>query len=118
MIGDALRRVGLDSLVTRLDEIAKWDQVLSVEEQQRLGFARLLLKKPAWIFMEEAFDTLDDAGEKAMVEVLRQEFEQSTILAIGHAGTLNGFETRQLVLERHEGLSEIHEVETTQSLGA
>jgi putative ATP-binding cassette transporter len=118
VIGEALRRVGLDSLVTRLDETAKWDQVLSVEEQQRLGFARLLLKKPAWIFMEEAFDTLDEAGEKAMVEVLRQEFDRATIVAIGHVGTLNGFETRQFVLERHEGLSEIHEIETTQSLGA
>jgi vitamin B12/bleomycin/antimicrobial peptide transport system ATP-binding/permease protein len=118
LIGEALRRVGLDQLVTRLDENAKWDQVLSIEDQQRLGFARLLLKKPDWIFMEEAFDTLDAAGEKAMIEVLRQDFDKATIVAIGHDGTLNGFETRQFVLERVEGLSQLHERETTQSLGA
>jgi putative ATP-binding cassette transporter len=118
VIGEALRRVGLAALTTRLDEAAKWDQVLSIEDQQRVGFARLLLKKPDWIFMEEAFDTLDDAGEKAMIEVLRQDFDKATIVAVGHDGTLNGFETRQLVLARVEGLSEITERETTQSLGA
>lgn len=118
VIGNALRRVGLEALVTRLDENAKWDQVLSVEDQQRVGFARLLLKRPDWIFMEEAFDTLDANGEKAMIEVLRQEFDKATIIAIGHGETLNGFETRQFVLERKDGLSELHEIETTQSMGA
>jgi putative ATP-binding cassette transporter len=118
VIGEALRRVGLDALVTRLDEFAKWDQVLSIEDQQRIGFARLLLKRPNWIFMEEAFDTLDDAGEKAMVEVLRQDFDKAAIVAVGHSNTLFGFENRQLILERVEGLSEVHEIETTQSLGA
>ncbi len=118
VIGEALKRVGLDQLTTRLDEVAKWDQVLSIEDQQRVGFARLLLKKPDWIFMEEAFDTLDANGEKAMIEVLRQDFDKATIVAIGHADTLNGFETRQFVLARKEGLSELNEIETTQSLGA
>jgi putative ATP-binding cassette transporter len=118
VIGAALRRVGLDSLVTRLDETAKWDQVLSIEDQQRVGFARLLLKKPDWIFMEEAFDTLDAGSEKAMVEVLRQDFDHATIVVVGHGETLNGFETRHLVLARHDGLSEVEEIETTQSLGA
>jgi putative ATP-binding cassette transporter len=118
VIGEALRRVGLDSLVTRLDEMAKWDQVLSIEDQQRIGFARLLLKKPDWIFMEEAFDTLDANGEKAMIEVLRQDFDEATIVVVGHGETLGGFETRHLVLARNDGLSEITELETTQSMGA
>jgi vitamin B12/bleomycin/antimicrobial peptide transport system ATP-binding/permease protein len=118
VIGEALRRVGLDGLVTRLDEVAKWDQVLSIEDQQRVGFARLLLKKPDWIFMEEAFDTLDANGEKAMIDVLRHDFDKATIVVIGHGDTLNGFETRHLLLGRKDGLSEVHELETTQSLGA
>ena len=118
VIGQALQRVGLESLIKRLDEVAKWDQVLSIEDQQRVGFARLLLKKPDWIFMEEAFDTLDQAGENAMIEVLRHDFDRATVVAIGHESTLNGFETRRLTLERVDGLAEIHETETTQSLGA
>jgi putative ATP-binding cassette transporter len=118
VIGAALRRVGLDSLVKRLDETAKWDQVLSIEDQQRVGFARLLLKKPDWIFLEESFDTLDASGEKAMIEVLRQDFDHATIVVIGHSETLNGFETRHIVFQRRDGLSEAHEIETTQSLGA
>jgi putative ATP-binding cassette transporter len=118
VIGEALKRVGLEQLTTRLDEVAKWDQALSIEDQQRVGFARLLLKKPDWIFMEEAFDTLDTAGEKAMIEVLRQDFSKASIIAIGHENTLEGFETRRLVLQREEGLSTVHEAETTDSMGA
>ena len=47
VIGDdrlaaALERVGLGALVPRLDEVARWDQVLSNGERQRLAIARLL----------------------------------------------------------------------------
>jgi len=99
----ALQRVGLDDLVRRLDENSNWHQALTVEAQQRLGFARLLLKRPDWIFMEEAADTLDPVGQRAMIDLLRTEFPNDTVLAIGHGGALAGAETRRFLLERHEG---------------
>jgi len=98
----ALTQVGLQDLNARLDESGKWDQVLTIDYQQRLGFARLLLKRPDWILMEEAADTLDPAGQRAMIDLLRTEFAKDTVIAIGHDDTLLGVETRRYLLERNE----------------
>jgi putative ATP-binding cassette transporter len=109
MITAALQRVGLDDLIKRLDESGKWDQALTVEDQQRLGFARLLLKRPDWIFMEEAADSLDPAGQQAMINLLREEFPEDAVVAIGHSDALAGTETRRFVLERVDGLITVRE---------
>ena len=101
-IRTALTQVGLQDLTARLDEQAKWDQTLTIDTQQRLGFARLLLKRPGWIFIEEAADTLDSAGQRAMIDLLRTEFPKETVIAIGHDDTLAGVETRRFQLERSE----------------
>jgi putative ATP-binding cassette transporter len=101
-IKTALTQVGLRDLIPRLDESGKWDQVLTIDYQQRLGFARLLLKRPDWIFMEEAADTLDSASQRAIMELLRTEFAKGTVVAIGHHDALAGIETRRFVLERGE----------------
>jgi vitamin B12/bleomycin/antimicrobial peptide transport system ATP-binding/permease protein len=49
-----LREVGLDGLVEELDVVENWGQRLSLGEQQRLGFARVLLAKPALLFLDES----------------------------------------------------------------
>jgi putative ATP-binding cassette transporter len=117
-IAETLNRVGLEELAARLDETANWDQALSVEDQQRIGFARLLLKRPDWIFMEESTETLDPAGQKEMIDVLRQDFGKATIVAIGHGNALHDFETRRLILERDGGLVVLHEGDAATSMGA
>jgi putative ATP-binding cassette transporter len=99
-IGAALTQVGLQNLISRLDEVGNWDQILPIENQQRLGFARLLLKRPDWIFMEEAADTLDPAGQRMMIDLLRTEFPNDAVVAIGHSDALMGVETRRFLLER------------------
>ena len=43
----------LGHLAGRLDETGNWSLALSVGEQQRLAFARALLLKPNWIFIDE-----------------------------------------------------------------
>lgn len=96
----ALNQVGLKELAGRLDEVGNWDQILPIENQQRLGFARLLLKRPDWIFMEEAADTLDPAGQRMMIDLLRTEFPKDAVVAIGHNDALAGAETRRFLLER------------------
>ncbi len=99
-MADALRRVGLDALVPRLAEVARWDQTLSGAEQQRLGFARLLLCRPTWIFLQEATSILDPADEAVMMRLLDEEFPQATVLTIGHHPGLEAFHRRKLTLER------------------
>ena len=58
---DALDSVGLSHLLLRLDESANWSQTLSGADQQRVGFARALLHRPRWLFLDEATSNLDDA---------------------------------------------------------
>ncbi len=87
----ALTAVGLPYLVDRLDEDALWAQRLSGGEQQRVGFARVLLARPDIVFLDEATSALDEAAEAALYRLLRDAEWQPTIVSVGHHGTLKRF---------------------------
>ncbi len=72
-IHHALECAGVTWLAPRLDEADNWEQTLPLRAQQRLGFARVLLQRPAWIFMEEATDAFDPKGEQLILEMLHRE---------------------------------------------
>src|SRR3954469_17018966 len=59
----ALYAVGLPYLADRLDQEGNWAQRLSGGEQQRLGFARILLTRPEIVFLDEATSALEEAAE-------------------------------------------------------
>ncbi|HEY1796807.1 MAG TPA: ABC transporter ATP-binding protein/permease [Stellaceae bacterium] len=88
---EALRTVGLVYLVEHLDERSNWAQRLSVGEQQRIGFARVLLTRPEIVFLDEATSALDEAGEAALYRMLREAPWRPTIVSVGHHGTLRRF---------------------------
>ncbi len=88
---DALRAVGLPELVDRLDEEANWAQRLSIGEQQRLAFARVLLARPEIVFLDEATSALDEAAEVSLYRLLREAPWRPTIVSVGHHGTLRRF---------------------------
>ena len=58
---EALEAVGLRDLVVRLDEVGHWALQLSPGEQQRIAFARALVQKPDWLFLDEATSAVDEA---------------------------------------------------------
>jgi putative ATP-binding cassette transporter len=58
-----LEEVGLGALAGELDMIENWAQRLSLGEQQRLAFARILLVEPALLFLDEATSALDEPSE-------------------------------------------------------
>ena len=67
---NALYDALLPHLVNDLDVAGNWTQQLSGGEQQRLALARVLLKRPGWIFADEATSALDEAAEKTLYDKL------------------------------------------------
>ncbi len=95
----ALERCGLARLAGRLGEEARWDRTLSLGEQQRLAFARVLLHRPRWVFLDEATAALDEANQDAMMALLRAELPGTAVVSIGHRPGLERHHDRVLVLE-------------------
>lgn len=94
----ALQRVSLGHLVNRLDEVATWEHVLTLGEQQRIGFARLLLHRPDWIFIEESTAALLPEGEQQMMQLVRDELPLATVLTVGYHAALEAYHDRKLEL--------------------
>lgn len=96
----ALERVGLPHLAARLDETDAWERAMTLGEQQRIGFARLLLHRPDWIFLQEATDALDPESEEDMMLLLQDEFRDATVITVGYHDQLEAFHQRKLMLVR------------------
>jgi putative ATP-binding cassette transporter len=96
--GEVLRRVQLPHLVDRLDEETDWSRRLSPGEQQRLGFARVLLTRPRVLFLDEATSALDEGLEQTLYTMLREELPDTVIVSVGHRSTLNRFHDERLEL--------------------
>ena len=103
LLDEALERVGLAHLLGRLDQVEAWEQELSAAELQKLGFARVLLHRPDWIFLQEATDTMSADDEAAMMRILCEDFAEATIIGIGFRHEPDWPHPRRLVLERKGG---------------
>ncbi len=89
---DELRRVlalvDLPALSDRIGDTDDWSRILSLGEQQRIAFARVLLTRPDWIFLDEATSALDEAREARLYDLLRTELPEAGIVSVGHRSTL------------------------------
>jgi putative ATP-binding cassette transporter len=101
-VGEALRAVGLGHLAQDLSRAENWAQVLSGGEQQRLAFARALLNRPDWLFLDEATASLPDDTQAALYGLLKERLPGTTVVSIGHRASLAPFHARRL---RWEGTS-------------
>ena len=98
----ALTDAQLPALLGELDRQAAWGQTLSGGEQQRLAIARVLLKRPAWVFADEATSALDDAAQAAVYgKLVAMTTERGGgMVSIAHRDSLAAFHTRSWALER------------------
>ncbi len=97
-LAEALTAVGLPRLATELDAHKQWSLILSLGEQQRIAFARILLQKPQWIYMDEATSALDEPAEAQLYTLLRERLPQSTVVSVGHRSALNAYHRTRLEL--------------------
>ncbi|NYT59627.1 ABC transporter ATP-binding protein/permease [Alcaligenaceae bacterium] len=96
---DVLRAVQLGHLADKLDMTADWGRILSLGEQQRLAFGRVLLAEPDAIFLDEATSAMDEGLEDAMYRLVRERLPATILLSVGHRSTLFAHHPRQLVLK-------------------
>jgi putative ATP-binding cassette transporter len=95
-----LEEVCLGELVRRypdLDIKQDWPRLLSLGEQQRLAFARLLLNGPAFVVLDEATSALDVTTEKRLYELLVQR--EMAFVSVGHRPTLKDYHDTVLELD-------------------
>ncbi|MDR2626140.1 MAG: ABC transporter ATP-binding protein/permease [Zoogloeaceae bacterium] len=88
---EVLRAVRLEDLTERLDEHDDWEKRLSPGEQQRLAFARVLLHKPDWIFLDESTASLDPANEAAMYGLFKERLPNAAIISVAHRESVAAF---------------------------
>jgi putative ATP-binding cassette transporter len=94
----ALEKVNLPDLTERvggLNAELNWPDVLSLGEQQRLAFARLLIAQPRYAILDESTSALDVENEKRLYHLLKQT--ETTFISVGHRPTLVKY--HQLVLK-------------------
>jgi putative ATP-binding cassette transporter len=96
----ALQRVGLSHLLASLDREERWDKNLSLDEQQRLAFARLLLHRPRWVLLDDALGALDDEHRQRMLSIFDRELVQTAVVRIGGGPARTGFYHRTLHFRR------------------
>jgi putative ATP-binding cassette transporter len=96
-----LQQVNLPNLVERfggLDAEESWAEVLSLGEQQRVAFARILVNQPRYTILDEATSALDVQNEEYLYQHLQAT--ETTFVSVGHRPTLRNY--HQLVLELSE----------------
>jgi putative ATP-binding cassette transporter len=98
LLESILKLVDLDELIPQLDTVDTWDKSLSRETQQRLGLVRVLLYQPKWIFIQEAFDSLDSEGEEDMLRILCRELPDATLMTVTNLPIASRFHTQTMYL--------------------
>jgi vitamin B12/bleomycin/antimicrobial peptide transport system ATP-binding/permease protein len=95
-IRSALVDAQLGGLAGELDHEEVWSQRLSSGEQQRLAFARALLRRPDWLLLDESTSAVEEELEAELYAVLARRLPKTTIVSIGHRSTLVRLHRRHL----------------------
>ena len=96
---ELMEKMGIGPLAEKLDVIDDWSRILSLGEQQRLAFIRVLLMKPDIVFLDESTSALDEAREAQAYDVLAQLLPDMAVVSVGHRSTLLGYHDKQLKLK-------------------
>jgi len=90
----------LPDLVDRLDDSDVWSQKLSGGEQQRLSIARVLLKKPSWLFADEITSALDAEAEGVLYKRLSDRVKAAggAMVSIAHRAAVGDFHNQRWTL--------------------
>lgn len=89
----------LPHLIEKLNMIADWGQALSLGEQQRVAFVRVLLQQPQWLFLDEATSALDEQTEQDVYHAITEKLTYTGIISVGHRRTLLNYHQTRLEVD-------------------
>jgi len=85
---DILHQVGLDHLAGRINEEAEWGSMLSGGEQQRVAFARAILRDPAILMLDDSTSNLDGDATRQMYQALGRNLPETMIISLARTDAL------------------------------
>jgi vitamin B12/bleomycin/antimicrobial peptide transport system ATP-binding/permease protein len=83
-----------------LHESSHWWRILSPGEQQRLAAARVLMRKPDYVFLDEATSALDSESEAHLYQLLTEQLPNAAIVSVTHRESLAKFHQETLDIAR------------------
>ncbi|MBP6740093.1 MAG: ATP-binding cassette domain-containing protein, partial [Leptospiraceae bacterium] len=95
-----LGKIGLETLpdrINNLDRVMDFSHILSLGEQQRVAFGRLILSGKKIAILDEATSALDSDNEDKMYSLLKSSGIQ--FISVGHRDSLRKFHTSELHIE-------------------
>ena len=110
-------RSGDGDKVKGLYSVMDWSNTLSLGEQQRLAFARLLVNQPRFVILDEATSALDMVSEAKMYNILKNMAQKTlvngkglsragmTFVSVGHRPSLLNYHDTRLRLLGEEGFT-------------
>ena len=97
-VQEVLMKVALPHLMIRINEIKDWSKVLSIGEQQRIAFARILLQEPTVVFLDESTSALDEGLESMLYRLIRESLPRSIIVSVSHRDSIEQSHDHHLAL--------------------
>ena len=116
---DLASRSGDGDPIRGINAVLDWSNTLSLGEQQRLAFGRLLVNRPRLVVMDESTSALDVVAERKMYTLLQERLfsdtgDPATYVSVGHRPTLLAYHDLKLLLRDGSGhASFIPQEETT-----
>jgi ABC-type uncharacterized transport system fused permease/ATPase subunit len=109
-LGQLASRVGDGDPIKGLGTVLDWSNTLSLGEQQRLAFGRVLVNAPKLVILDEATSALDmvseakmyillrDMGQKKLFEDGQMSAPGLTYVSVGHRPSLLAYHDKRLRL--------------------
>ncbi|MBY0379367.1 MAG: ATP-binding cassette domain-containing protein, partial [Burkholderiales bacterium] len=78
----------LDNLADKLVEINDWSSILSLGEQQRIAFCRILINKPDVVYLDESTSALDEETEDKLYKLIIDKLPNTVIVSVAHRSSV------------------------------
>lgn len=93
-----LEQCEIGHLAGCIGTVEDWSHALSVGEQQRLAFCRIMINQADVVFLDESTSALDEETEAKLYQLITQSCPQSIIISVGHRSTIKCWHNKVLDL--------------------